>query len=92
VIHKAGYGKYFTLRAGYSAGIGGFPPTWVTEPLDIVEGDKHIIEPNMTINIEIHMPLTDWGIRLGGETHLVTNDGNELLIPIEIGNELYLVK
>jgi len=92
VIHKAGYGKYFTLRAGYSAGIGGFPPTWVTEPLDIVEGDKHIIEPNMTINIEIHMPLTDWGIRLGGETHLVTNDGNELLIPIEIGHELYLIK
>ncbi len=51
VIEKAGFGKYFTHRTGYSIGVN-FPPDWGEgEILSLRRGEPTLLEPNMTFHM-----------------------------------------
>lgn len=51
VIEKAGFGKYFTHRTGYSIGIS-FPPDWGEgQILSLRRGEPTLLEPNMTFHM-----------------------------------------
>lgn len=51
VIEKAGFGKHFTHRTGYSIGIN-FPPDWGEgQILSLRRGERTPLEPNMTFHM-----------------------------------------
>jgi len=51
VIERAGFGKYFTHRTGYSIGVN-FPPDWGEgEILSLRRGEPTRLEPNMTFHM-----------------------------------------
>jgi Xaa-Pro dipeptidase len=51
VIERAGFGKYFTHRTGYSIGVN-FPPDWGEgEILSLRRGEPTPLEPNMTFHM-----------------------------------------
>ena len=51
VIEKAGFGKHFTHRTGYSIGIS-FPPDWGEgQILSLRRGEPTLLEPNMTFHM-----------------------------------------
>lgn len=51
VIEKAGFGKHFTHRTGYSIGIN-FPPDWGEgQILSLRRGERTPLEPNMTFHL-----------------------------------------
>ena len=51
VIEKAGFGKYFTHRTGYSIGVN-FPPDWGEgQILSLRRGEPTPLEPNMTFHM-----------------------------------------
>lgn len=57
-------------RIGYSLGIA-YPPGWL-EPMTLVAGDDHVLEPQMSFTIEPNLSLADegFGIKLGETVHL----------------------
>ncbi|MBX5441953.1 MAG: aminopeptidase P family protein [Solirubrobacteraceae bacterium] len=69
-------------RIGYSIGVA-YPPGWL-EPMMLVEGDPHVLQPGMSFSIEPNLALHDegFGIKLG-DTVLCTDDGAERLSKIE---------
>jgi Xaa-Pro dipeptidase len=51
VIERAGFGKYFTHRTGYSIGLN-FPPDWGEgQILSLRRGEPRRLEPNMTFHM-----------------------------------------
>jgi len=51
VIERAGFGKYFTHRTGYSIGVN-FPPDWGEgQILSLRHGEPTPLEPNMTFHM-----------------------------------------
>jgi Xaa-Pro aminopeptidase len=70
-------------RIGYSIGVA-YPPGWL-EPMMLVEGDPHVLEPGMSFSIEPNLSLHDegFGMKLG-ETVLCTPDGAERLSTVEL--------
>jgi Xaa-Pro dipeptidase len=51
VIERAGFGKYFTHRTGYSIGVN-FPPDWGEgQILSLRRGEPTPLEPNMTFHM-----------------------------------------
>lgn len=71
-------------RIGYSLGIA-YPPGWL-EPMTLVEGDDHILEPNMSFTIEPNLSLAEegFGLKLGETVHL-TEDGCERWSRLHLG-------
>ncbi|HEY8582825.1 MAG TPA: Xaa-Pro peptidase family protein [Capillimicrobium sp.] len=69
-------------RIGYSIGVA-YPPGWL-EPMMLVDGDPHVLEPGMSFSLEPNLSLHDegFGIKLG-DTVLCTADGAERLSKIE---------
>jgi len=78
-IAKAGFGRYFTHRTGYSVGIA-FPPDWGEgHIMSLKDGDQMVLREGMTFHM---VPATlvygQHGIGVS-ETVLVTRDGCEVL-------------
>lgn len=61
-------------RIGYSLGVA-YPPGWL-EPMNMVEGDKHVFAPGMSFTVEpnLHLPAEGFGLKLG-DTVECTADG-----------------
>jgi Xaa-Pro aminopeptidase len=75
-------------RIGYSTGVA-YPPGWL-EPMMLVDGDPHILAPNMSFTIEPNLTLPDegFGYKLG-DTVLCTENGGESMSGI--GHELFII-
>ena len=78
-IAKAGFGRYFTHRTGYSIGIA-FPPDWGEgHIMSLKDGEQMVLRERMTFHM---VPATlvygQHGIGVS-ETVLVTRDGCEVL-------------
>ena len=63
-------------RTGYSIGIG-YPPDWGEQTLNILKGDKTILENNVTFHMIAVMQFGDWGVE-ASESVRVTETGYEL--------------
>ena len=63
-------------RTGYSIGIG-YPPDWGEHTLNILKGDKTILQPNVTFHMIAVMQFGDWGVE-ASEAIRVTEKGFEL--------------
>lgn len=76
-------------RIGYSLGVA-YPPGWL-EPMTLVEGDPHVLAPNMSFTIEpnLHLPEEGFGMKLG-DTVLCTPNGSESLS--RLGHDIYVVE
>jgi Xaa-Pro aminopeptidase len=74
-------------RIGYAAGLG-YPPDWGEHTISIREGDKTVLEPNMTFHIFPAIRYEDFGIEIS-ETIRVTEDGAEPLA--DVPQELFVV-
>lgn len=83
VIYDAGYGKYSYFKSGYGMGLG-YVPSWGSEPLRFFEGNRIVLKPRMTFQIEnaIQMYHLGFGVRVGGDTSVVTEDGCKPVVPI----------
>lgn len=86
VISKAGYEK--ASRIGYSIGIG-FPGlSWGERTISLREGDRTILQPNMTFHMILGMWMDDWGfelsevlrIRAAGEPETFSNVERTLFV------------
>ncbi len=75
-------------RIGYSTGVA-YPPGWL-EPMMLVEGDPHILAPNMSFTIEPNITLPDegFGYKLG-ETVVCTEGGGESFS--KLGYDLFVI-
>lgn len=69
-------------RIGYSLGLA-YPPGWL-EPMTLVDGDPHVLAPNMSFTIEpnLTLPNEGFGMKLG-ETVLCTPAGPQRLSATE---------
>lgn len=78
-ITQSGYGDLLRHRNGYSVGIG-FAPNWVQRPgIDIMVGNKTVLEPGMLFHTPTYLCKTDaYGM---GESHtvLITAQGHDVL-------------
>ena len=63
-------------RTGYSIGIG-YPPDWGEQTLNILKGDKTILQPNVCFHMIAVMQFGDWGVE-ASESVRVTEKGSEL--------------
>lgn len=78
VIEDAGFGPYFIRRSGYALGIT-FPPNGWHEPLNLLEGDSHVLAPGMVLSVEPGPSLFGEGGASLGDDVLVTETGYEFL-------------
>jgi Xaa-Pro dipeptidase len=79
VVERAGLGKYWLHRTGYSIGIG-FPPGWGEgHILDLKPHDERRLEPGMTFHLVPLLLLPGTGAMGFSETVLVTKTGCEVL-------------
>ena len=63
-------------RTGYSIGIG-YPPDWGEHTLNILKGDKTILEKNICFHMIAVMQFGDWGVE-ASESVRITDKGSEL--------------
>ncbi len=63
-------------RTGYSIGIG-YPPDWGEHTLNILKGDKTVLQPNVCFHMIAVMQFGDWGVE-ASESVRVTKKGSEL--------------
>ena len=73
-------------RTGYSVGIG-YPPDWGEHTLNILKGDKTILQPNVTFHMIAVMQFGDWGVE-ASEAIRVTEKGFELFC--NLSRELHI--
>ena len=79
VVEKAGFGKYWQHRSGYSVGIG-FPPGWGEgDIIDLKPGDPRVLEAGMTFHTVPNCGIPGLGAVGFSETWAVTSDGVEVL-------------
>ncbi len=71
VIARHGIAK--ESRIGYPVGIG-YPPTWGELTCSLRQGDKTVLEPNMTFHCIPALWLDDWGLVIS-ESFVVTETG-----------------
>ncbi|MBM3542143.1 MAG: aminopeptidase P family protein [Alphaproteobacteria bacterium] len=86
VVEKAGLGRYFHHRCGYSMGCS-FPPGWGEGTvMDISQGNKRPLEAGMVFHCVPLVVIPEWGCMGFSETILVTKDGSEVLthVPREL--------
>jgi|APSaa5957512535_1039671.scaffolds.fasta_scaffold01123_10 ectoine hydrolase len=72
-IAKHGLSK--DSRLGYSTGVN-YPPDWGEHTLSLRQGDKTVLQPNMTIHLIAGIWMDDWGIEIS-ECFRVSEDGCE---------------
>lgn len=75
VISRHGIEK--ESRIGYAMGLS-YPPDWGEHTVSIREGDKTVLQPNMTFHMIPGIWLDDSGVELS-ESFRVTNEGCEVL-------------
>jgi Xaa-Pro dipeptidase len=86
VMDKAGLGRYFSHRTGYSIGIG-LPPDWGEgRIMSINENDPTVLEPGMCFHLIPDLKVVHQGGVVFSESVLVTETGHERLtdFPSEI--------
>jgi Xaa-Pro dipeptidase len=86
VMDKAGLGRYFSHRTGYSIGIG-LPPDWGEgRIMSINENDPTVLEPGMCFHLIPDLKLVHQGGVVFSDSVLVTETGHERLtdFPSEI--------
>lgn len=71
------YGIEKDSRMGYSVGIG-YPPDWGEHTASIRNGDRTILQPNMTFHMIPGLWFEDYGVEIS-ETIRVTESGCEVL-------------
>jgi Xaa-Pro dipeptidase len=74
-IEKSGFIK--ESRIGYSMGLN-YPPDWGEHTASLRQGDKTILQPNMTFHMIPGIWYDDFGVELS-ESFRVTEDGCEIL-------------
>ena len=72
VLDKHGIKK--DSRTGYSIGIG-YPPDWGEQTLNILKGDKTVLQSNVTFHMIAVMQFGDWGVE-ASESVRVTEQGS----------------
>jgi Xaa-Pro dipeptidase len=83
VVEKAGLGKYWLHRTGYSIGIG-FPPGWGEgHIIDLKRNDQRRLEPGMTFHTVPLVLLPGLGAVGFSETWAVTDRGIDVLTKTE---------
>jgi Xaa-Pro aminopeptidase len=71
-------------RIGYSLGLA-YPPGWL-EPMTLVAGDPHVLQPNISFSLEPNLSLQDEGFGLKlGETLVCTPAGAERMSQLDVG-------
>jgi Xaa-Pro dipeptidase len=71
-------------RIGYSLGLA-YPPGWL-EPMTLVAGDPHVLQPNISFSLEPNLSLQDEGFGLKlGETLVCTPEGAERMSQLDVG-------
>ena len=80
------YGLEKESRCGYSIGLG-YPPDWGEHTLNILKGDKTILQPNVTFHMIAVMQFGDWGVE-ASESIRVTEKGFELFC--NLSRELHI--
>jgi Xaa-Pro dipeptidase len=78
VIEDAGFGEFFVRRTGYALGITAQPDHWI-EPLNLLKGDSHVLQPGMVLSIEPGPSVFGEGGCSIGDNVLVTKEGYEYL-------------
>ena len=73
-------------RTGYSIGIG-YPPDWGEQTLNILKGDKTVLQPNVTFHMIAVMQFGDWGVE-ASESVRVTEKNYELFC--NLSRELHI--
>ena len=73
-------------RTGYSIGIG-YPPDWGEQTLNILKGDKTVLQPNVTFHMIAVMQFGDWGVE-ASESVRVTEKDYELFC--NLSRELHI--
>jgi ectoine hydrolase len=76
VINKRGQQK--ATRIGYSLGIGYPTSHWIEQTASLIQGDRTVLQPNMTFHVVLGMWKQDWGY-IFSETVAVTETGYETL-------------
>ena len=84
VLDKHGIKK--DSRTGYSIGIG-YPPDWGEQTLNILKGDKTVLQSNVTFHMIAVMQFGDWGVE-ASESVRVTEQGSELFC--HLSRELHI--
>jgi len=79
-VARHGYEK--TSRCGYSIGLGFPTGAWVERTASLMEGDRTVLEPNMTLHLVLGMWAAESGFMFS-ETVAVTEGGFEALAPFE---------
>ena len=80
------YGIKKESRTGYSIGIG-YPPDWGEQTLNILKGDKTVLQPNVTFHMIAVMQFGDWGVE-ASESVRVTEKNYELFC--NLSRELHI--
>jgi Xaa-Pro dipeptidase len=79
IVEKAGLGKYWLHRTGYSIGVG-FPPGWGEGHIfDLKPHDPRTLQAGMTFHLVPLLLVPDMGAMGFSETVLVTGRGCEVL-------------
>ena len=73
VIHRYGIEK--ETRCGYSIGLS-YPPDWGERTMSIRQGDKTVLEEDMTFHLIPAIWEDDWGLEIT-ESFRVTKNGAE---------------
>ncbi|MGE3231909.1 MAG: M24 family metallopeptidase [Hyphomicrobium sp.] len=82
-IDRAGYLEYFTVRAAYSVGIG-FAPSWDEDHImKLRPKDRRIIKPGMVFHLVPALYKLGVGAVCCSSSIVVTDNGVEVLTPIE---------
>lgn len=81
VLDRHGLSK--DSRIGYSIGIG-FPPDWGERTVSLRGEDPTLLRPGMCFHLILGMWMDHWGYETS-ESVLVTEDGPELLAPLDQG-------
>ena len=79
-VARHGYEK--RSRCGYSIGIGFPTGAWIERTASLMEGDRTVLEPNMTFHLVLGMWAEESGFMFS-ETVAVTRDGFEPLAPFD---------
>jgi Xaa-Pro dipeptidase len=82
-IDRSGFLEYFTVRAAYSVGIG-FPPTWDEDYImKLRPNDQRVVKPGMVFHLVPALYKLGLGAVCCSSSIAVTNNGVEVLTPIE---------
>ena len=73
-------------RTGYSIGIG-YPPDWGEHSLNILKGDKTVLQPNVCFHMIAVMQFGEWGVE-ASESVRITDTGSELFC--NMSKDLYV--